>query len=43
MQGVPQGAPFMFTGSEMTHCMVDGGADRTDSARARRGVLRGGL
>src|SRR5258708_23026157 len=43
MQGVPQGAPFMFSGSEMTHCAVDGGEMAAEPACARRGVLRGGL
>ncbi|MDB6115984.1 MAG: hypothetical protein JWQ62_2929, partial [Lacunisphaera sp.] len=44
MQGVPRGAPFMFIRAElMTHCAVDGRENAGDLARARRGVLRGGL
>src|ERR1700694_5302344 len=43
MQGVPQGAPFMFSGSEMTQCAVDGGKMAANPACARRGVLRGGV
>src|SRR3954471_20399131 len=43
MQGVPQGAPFMFIRVEVTHCAVDAAKNPGDVARARRGVLREGL
>ena len=43
MQGVPQGAPFMFMSPEMTQCEVDDPAHLAEPAIARRGVLRGGL
>ena len=32
MQGVPQGAPFMFMGFEVTHCAVDGAKNPAEPA-----------